>query len=515
MINHCILFRLIPVCCYLLVVLFVSPAAFAQSQLHLEKIKSQIDQTFDPFEAKSQMEYLASDAMQGRDTGTPELKEAARYLVKQMKNVGVQPVPGADSGYYQEVPLQQKQPVKSVALKINGHSISSDQIAVINGADTTLKGTAKWINENDSEISIADLNNRIILFGPKDAKRNTNTHSMEEWFRISRKQYVRAAYNGAKAVIHLVTGSTKEQWARFRQQVMQPGMSLADNNRDTPAIPYIIIFDGAADVSNSLAPTNNPTIFLQVSGGQQQRFSSNNVVGMVEGTSKEFKDEYILLTAHYDHIGIKSGVTAGQDSINNGARDNGIGMVALLQAANHIAAHPLKRSVLFLFVTAEEKGLLGSKWYVDQPLIDLKNTVFNLNIDGAGYNDTSKVVIVGLEKTSARNHFIAAVEAYHLTATASPVPQLNLFYRSDNIWFARKGIPAPTFTQGFTGFDAELQKYYHKPADEVESLNYPYLNKYYKSFILALNLIGNDEKRPEWLPGAGEEFIEAYQLLYL
>ena len=126
----------------------------------------------------------------------------------------------------------------------------------------------------------------------------------------------------------------------------------------------------------------------------------------------------------------EDGVT---DSIYNGARDNAIGVTAVLNAARYFAKHPPKRSVLFVLYTAEEMGLLGSHYFSDNPLLPLKKIVYNLNCDNGGYNDTSIVTVIGLGRTSADDDIKAAAAAYGVKATSDPVPELNLFDRSDNL----------------------------------------------------------------------------------
>ena len=133
--------------------------------------------------------------------------------------------------------------------------------------------------------------------------------------------------------------------------------------------------------------------------------------------------------------------------------------------------------------------------------IPLNKIVYNLNIDGAGYNDTTRVTVIGLERTEAEADLIAAARAFNLEAIKDPVPEQNLFDRSDNVHFAKAGIPAPTYAMGVTAFDAELLKYYHQPADEASSLNFNYITNYVQSFILAAEKIASAPKAPFWKKG--------------
>lgn len=239
--------------------------------------------------------------------------------------------------------------------------------------------------------------------------------------------------------------------------------------------------------------------------------SSQNVIGVVEGSHPDLKNEYLLLSAHYDHVGVRK-IEASQDSIYNGARDNAVGVATIMAAGKYFADHPPKRSVILALWTAEEMGLIGSRIFVENPPVPLNQIIFNLNIDGAGYNDTTKVTIVGLERTEAEPMFKSAVQAFDLEAIPSPVPELQLFNRSDNVHFARKGIPAPTFSLGFTSFNEEIQYYYHQPTDESNTLNFDYVTDYTRAYVLAAEKIANADQAPFW--ESGDDYEEAGRELY-
>jgi hypothetical protein len=229
---------------------------------------------------------------------------------------------------------------------------------------------------------------------------------------------------------------------------------------------------------------------------------ASNVIGWVEGTDPALKNQYIVLSAHYDHIGMASQpkMEDGKaDSIFNGARDNAIGVTAVLNAARYFSIYPPKRSILFILFTAEEMGLIGSRYFSENTLVPLKKIVYNLNCDNGGYNDTTIVTVVGLGRTSADEDIKKACEAYGVKATPDPVPELNLFDRSDNLNLAIKGVPAPTFGMGFTGFDSVVRKRYHQLSDEVSTFNLTYALTYVKSYILAAKNIADNPRQPTWI----------------
>jgi Zn-dependent M28 family amino/carboxypeptidase len=204
--------------------------------------------------------------------------------------------------------------------------------------------------------------------------------------------------------------------------------------------------------------------------------------------------------------------SADADSIFNGARDNGIGTSAMLTTAEFFAKNPQKRSIVFLACNAEEVGLLGSKYYAENPWFPLNKAIFNFNNDGAGYNDTSLITIFGLNRSTAGANIAKATEKFGLLAIEDPAPEQNLFDRSDNVSFAAKGIPAITFSQGFRAFDADIMKYYHQPGDDPNSLDYGYLYKYNKAYVYATWLLINMDEKPFWIPG--DKYEEQGKKLY-
>jgi Zn-dependent M28 family amino/carboxypeptidase len=189
-----------------------------------------------------------------------------------------------------------------------------------------------------------------------------------------------------------------------------------------------------------------------------------------------------------------------------------MGVVALLSAAKALAAKPAVRPTLFLAVTAEEKGLLGSKYYVDNPLIPLEKTIFNLNNDGGGYNSTEHVAIIGYGRTGTDAQIQASVENLGLKVAENPMPDENLFDRSDNVNFALKGVPSIDYAPGALSFDVEVTKYYHQVPDEAGSIDYDYLLRFCQAYARAARLISDKENVPIWTEG--DKYEAAGKRLY-
>ena len=245
-------------------------------------------------------------------------------------------------------------------------------------------------------------------------------------------------------------------------------------------------------------------VALASSGFSKRSVASNNVIGVLEGSDPELKDEYILLTAHFDHVGTgKDGGAAftEQDSIFNGARDNAMGTVAMLSAAKSLALAPPKRSVIVLAVTGEELGLLGSAYYAEHPLIPLPQTVVNLNTDGAGYSDTDVLSVFGAIRTGSKDLVESGAGQFGLEVVHNPAPEQGLYDRSDNVSFARKGIPAVSISPGFREFNQEIMQHYHQVSDEADSVDFDYLIKYCKAFSHIARLLADSPERASWAEG--------------
>jgi Zn-dependent M28 family amino/carboxypeptidase len=238
----------------------------------------------------------------------------------------------------------------------------------------------------------------------------------------------------------------------------------------------------------------------EINDGEVKSIISKNVIGYLEGKDPRMKNEFVLLCAHYDHLG--AGRLKGSndtDIIFNGARDNGMGTVALICAAKALAIKHTARSVVFIAFTGEEEGCLGSQYFVENPLISLNKIVFVLNNDGGGFNDTNLIRIAGFERISTKETITEAVNKYGLSVLAYPIELLYLYELSDSMPFVRKGIPAITVSPGFDKIDDEILKYIHTVEDEADNkFNYSYLLKFTRAYISIARAIADTKIRFRW-----------------
>jgi Zn-dependent M28 family amino/carboxypeptidase len=226
-----------------------------------------------------------------------------------------------------------------------------------------------------------------------------------------------------------------------------------------------------------------------------------NVVAVLRGSDPVLRNEYVVLSAHMDHVGV--GEPVNGDSIYNGADDDASGTAALVEIAEAMASLPVRprRSVIFLHVSGEEKGLLGSRWYSDHPTVPLQQIVANVNIDMISRNSPDTVVVIGKDY-STLGAVVNRVGARHpelrLTAADDIWPEERFFFRSDHFNFARKEIPAIFF---FTGVHED----YHRPSDTVEKIDSDKAMRVTRLIFHTVMEIANADGRPAWDPRGLDE----------
>ena len=502
---------------------------------------------------RAHLAFLADDALEGRAAGRRGARIAARYIVSQLARVGIEP---AADGYYQPVPLIGWQPdPRRISLEFAaGDSTGSlafptDAILWLDsGADTAgvrgelvFAGYGVRAPEYDwDDYGDIDVRGRIVLVlsgdppAPPDEPLIFDGGAMTYYGRYTYKiETARSQGAAAIIIVHTLDGAgypwsvvqsswTGEQLALPRdsaaaaaQLQMQGWLSFAAARRILAAgsIDLDALFVRAA--RRDFQPVRTGVTMHLRAGGRTRRFESNNIVGVVRGSHPERRAEAIVYTAHYDHLGI--GPAVGGDSIYNGAYDNASGVALLLEIAEAFARHtpPPERTVLFLFTTAEEAGMLGAQWYVRQPAIPLRRTVAALNIDGANlWGATDDVSAVGLERSTLGLTFEQQAAVLGLRVEAERAPDKGFYFRSDHFPFARARIPALYLDHGIhfrnrppdwgisvlSRYEAER---YHGPDDEYDA-GFDLAGAVQQgihAFLVGLD-IATMRGRPEWYNGS-------------
>ncbi len=474
--------------------LFIALATqlFTFAQTHQEKVQETVSKS----EIEGHIYFLADDLLQGRKTGTAENKIAASYLANTLRGYGVKPNPQTGT-YYQPVPMEEVSPTTPFQLSINGEE--QKRKVVLEARRMSLKTKAIFLGYGmEEDYAGQNVREKIVIVKGGNKKANDARSA----FSLRSEKRELALKAGAAGIIELIEADD-ETWSFIDRNFNATKVQLAEKDSKEVKGKNNLAYVWIQDAFGGLAKTYEkeaPQVQIKLGGKSSKAINSQNVVGIVEGTDPLLKNEYVVFTAHYDHVGTGKANAKG-DKIYNGARDNAVGVTTVLSMAENLAKYPTKRSAIFLLLTAEEEGLLGSQFFVENPIVPLQQIVYCINSDNGGYNDTSITTVVGLERTTASRMFKDAASAFNLVAKGDPAPEQGLFDRSDNVNFAKKGIPAPTYSLGFTAFDAEILKYYHQPADEAESLDFDYLHQFFSAYVLSGRMITDSESTPFWTKG--------------
>lgn len=463
--------------------------------------------TITPHELREHLTIIASDAYMGRDTGKEGQKMAAAYLKDQFIKAGIPPVPAPDpamivDGYFQPFDVVETRS-GTITLEKDGRSYRYGR-ELIYFQETLREGEqVNGLVFVPARVQLPDarLNGRAVWMdadGRKGLAALGSLRSRMDALRTSGVALVFVSIEGISDVMSVV--HVEDTRMRLADQKQQPDKSARE--------PQVIIVDKAA--MNSLigralpAKWNRKKKLVEVPANfaihvteGEQRLTTENVLAYIEGTDK--KDELVVLTAHYDHVGVKDGV------VYNGADDDGTGTVAMIEIAEAFAeakaaGHGPRRSVLVMTVSGEEKGLLGSRYYSDNPVFPLANTVADLNIDMIGRRDSAHatsapyIYVIGSDRLSTGLHdaneranstYVKLDLDYTFNAESDPN---RFYYRSDHYNFARKGVPSVFYFSG-------VHEDYHQPDDDVEKIDFDLLHQrtlltFHTAWILA-----NQEQR--------------------
>ena len=484
---------------YILLFFFFANAIVGQSNFGVDA-----PELLNKDELSRHLQYLASDELQGRRTASPGGQKAAAYIAGLFKETGLLPAPGVD-GYYQHIPFVKVLPGKSgeIYLGETRYTLGNDFVQ-FRGGQAGIQGEAIFVGQGwkDDEKGYddykgLDVEGRVVIALPGTPD---DTQPYQAFQAAKRKREIAKA-QGAIAIIELYR--LRMPWRFVKRFLNSDRLEVGEASDYTNDLVHIWLKE-KPDSALNLKPGDLIPVRLSTDGLKIEAASAVNVIGYLPGADDSLRNEILLLSAHYDHVGVGKqggGAYTEADSIFNGARDNAIGVVSLIAAAKELMANPPARSVAFVAFTGEEMGMLGSRYYVEHPVFPLEQTVYNLNNDGAGYNSTAHFSLIGWGRTNADTLFELAAKEIGLEISKNPAENQNLFERSDNISFAQNGIPAVTFSPGFLEMDQEIMKYYHQVTDNPDTLDYDYLFLYWKAYAKAAMLLANTPAKLWWTPG--------------
>ncbi|MBU1311088.1 MAG: M28 family peptidase [Gammaproteobacteria bacterium] len=503
---------------------------------------------------EAHMQFLAADALAGRDTGSNEHEIASLYIATQLQALGLQPA-GDNGSYLQRVPLRKARLAQDSArftLHVNGSSTDlAYPKAFFTGpslqfAQTEVTAPLVFAGYGlvSKEFGLDDYANLdvagkivVLLTGRPDSLPS------EEAAHLSSLKTRLAAERGAVGIITVHTPKQEKvrPYASSLLYLTTPSMEWLDAS-GTPAESYpnlkagaYVHYDAAAALFAN-APSSLADIFAQQDKQQNpagfelgvsatlsrksshEDISSPNVIAVLQGADPVLKDEYVVVTAHSDHIGYSNDVRS-DDKINNGAMDNAAGVAILLETARLFAQLPEKpkRSILFVVVTGEEKGLLGADYFANNPTRPIDKLVANVNLDmPVLLYPFADMIAFGANHSSLGAVVQQAAAKEGIALSADPMPEQAIFTRSDHYTLVKKGVPAVFLMTGFKSqlpdqdggkvWSSFFAKHYHKPSDDIPSLIKDYGAIRYDAgavfadinFNIALD-VANTEQRPYWL----------------
>ncbi|WP_289644610.1 M28 family metallopeptidase [Maribacter aestuarii] len=473
-------------------------------------------QTITEDELKEHLYIYASDDFEGRETGEPGQKKAVEYLKSEYQKLDV-PAAKSDNDYFQIVPLEiSKLPVGKLTVD-NKDFLIGEHVLTFNSANSIFNEVVYvgyGIEEDEySDYEGMDLKDKLILVKSGEPKNTDGTYKLSGtdeasiWSNMSEslsKRIQLAVDKGAKGILYY----DPENFSRFKRRfdymrTNDSGRMSLKNDKDGDFSSIFIdeamaeaIFPNVNDDSEKKVIETEIALDFQSSNDAVE---SENVVAIIRGSEKP--NEYLVISSHLDHIGVSA-----SGEINNGADDDGSGTVALLEIAEAFKkavedGNGPKRSIVFLHVTGEEKGLLGSQYYTDvEPLFPLDQTIANLNIDMIGRIDPKRegdrnyIYLIGSDKLSTELHELSEdvnkeYTNLELDYTYNDENDPNRFYyRSDHYNFAKNNIPIIFYFNG-THDD------YHRPGDTPDKINYDLLENRARLIFYTAWEIANKEQR--------------------
>ncbi|MEZ0496167.1 M20/M25/M40 family metallo-hydrolase [Sphingomonas sp. IW22] len=489
---------------------------------------------------RAHVAFLANDALKGRQTGSPELDVAAAYVAAQMEAAGLAPA-GDNGTWRQMVPLVAARPLSATVTLARGDKsvpleLGSDFIgrASLSDAERDVTGEVVFAGygvvdptRGVDDYRGLDVRDRIVAVlygGPPGLNSEVAAHYGNRDVKADL-----AAQRGAKGIVFIESAATRasydfsaivDSWSGPSMNWTRPG------DTRTAAAPQLAaisqagaekLFAGsrlnwsrvrAADAAKRPVPTGALAVTATFSQRSEiVRLASANILGRLAGSDPALAREHVVLTAHLDHIGV--GEPVNGDAINNGAMDNAMGIAAMLEVAKAFrdAGTPPKRSLLFVALTAEEEGLIGSDYYARFPTVPKGSIVANVNLDMPIMTyKFEDIVAYGADRSSIGPALARVATAQGLRLSPDPAPEESNFVRTDHYSFVKQGVPSVSIDAGWAGpgkaATAEfLENHYHQPSDDMK-LPFDWASaRRFTQLNYALTRALADGPRPVWNKG--------------
>jgi len=462
---------------------------------------------------KRDLYAMAGDAMRGREAGTVDEMRASIWVAEQLRSIGVKPA-GVDGSYLQWFNMRRTRiSTVSSSVRVGGQSVALWSDIVPNGM-FGVRVTAPTVVLADATDSTTDVRGKVVvtnMLPPANAVRPDGTNSFEYRYatsalantgsRLTRRgaaaviviadSIAEIGFEGVAAIRSRGTYDVENAAARFATQVGGGAVGGTANNAVAPPAPVLLARQRVA--ARLRVPGQEAEIEVRI-----ERFDtpSTNIVGVIRGTDPALRDEYVLFSSHQDHDGVR--FTIDGDSVWAGADDNGTVSVALLAIARAFVRQPARRSILFVYHGAEERGLLGSRYHAGNPVVPLEKIVTVLNGDMIGRNHPDSASLMGVQPPHRNSSELVAMalEANRRTGKFvldslwdRPTHPEGWYFRSDHVPYARLNVPALFFS-------TNLHRDYHTPRDKPSAIDYAKLTRMTQWMYLTGWTVASTTKRP-------------------
>jgi hypothetical protein len=525
------------------------------SGLSYSQIKESFYSVFESISANNiqhHLEILANDSLEGRAVGTKGAETAANYISNSFSNFKLKTIT-RDNSYFQNIPMHGSNPLSNSELvfildKDTMHlAFAEDYFLYRSGQQTFMPvflpivfvGYGIVAPEFDyNDYQSVDVEGKIVVYLDGEPISDDEEYfdgSLPTIYSNAESKRRIAFARGCAGTIQIATESY-ENWDDVKNDFQFEDVTLAytvSGNLNILLNLYEAdkLFFGSKysfndimemHISQSIKSFDLKTKMRFRGAFKERDFISSNVIGMIEGSDPELKNTYLIISAHYDHLGVGESVKG--DSIYNGALDNALGVSVMLELAKSFSSleSKPKRSIIFIATTGEEKGLLGSIYYTDNPLVPLNKTIANVNIDGiAMFRDFSSIVGIGMEYSTLDQFLNNTTNNYSLELQNIPSQfrQVGAFNNSDQLAFAKAGIPSIIILEGTKNIskseeevvEAFIDYYinrYHSPQDDLnQNIDFKAAEKHTKVLFDFCYQLANSKTAPEWKSGA--PFINA------
>jgi hypothetical protein len=428
------------------------------------------------------MTFLASDALNGRGSGTRDEWIAASYLGAQMQEWGLEPL-GDNGGFVQQIAIERPEVASPPILSAGGKTYTHGKEIRVVALTTPRVSAPLQIYSEGVEIKPGAVVMIPANLMPGPGSRGQGSATM-------------SAISTAAAVLTMENAGMPRPAGGVRPPT--PPARLVGVTSTAPGRPTTVAL--SADVYKAVAALGNgATVTLDADLKAGTTTHTWNAVARLPGSDPAAAKEVILLSAHLDHVGTRpaqAGAASGTDTIYNGADDDASGTVAVLELARALALGPRpKRTIVFAFFGSEEAGGFGSRFFADKPVVPLGDMVANLQFEMIGRPDAKvpphTLWLTGYERSTLG----PALAKQGAKLVQDPHPEQSFFTRSDNIQFARRGVIAHTVSS------FGLHKEYHQPSDEVRFIDFAHMTDSIRSMLEPIRWLANSGFKPEWLPG--------------